>query len=332
MSTPWSIYRKLWSPLPPAPKGSYLAGKNLIITGANSGVGLEAVKQFAAAKPAKLILAVRSVEPTEKILDKIKQAHPGLDAEVMHVDLTSLESVKQFTQEVEKKLGRVDVLFNNAGMNPNFEVKPMVATVDGYERTFQVNILAPLMTTLYLLPALRRSKSPQVLFTGSDIVFFGDETAIKNAFDQGVPFVKAFNDPDTYDNPNRYAHSKLLLQMMTRALMPALPDMVVINVNPGLARTNLGREFDLSFSFALIRMIIWFMVNSRSAAKAARSLTTAVAYGKESEDYWSECVPTPVENTYLNSGKGIRATRLFFQEMLAEAEKISPGITKTLEL
>ncbi len=63
-----------------------------------------------------------------------------------------------------------------------------------------------------------------------------------------------------------------------------LPDMTIVNVNPGLCRTNLGREFDFSPSPRLIYEIIWFLSTSRSAEKGARNLSHAVANSEESVD------------------------------------------------
>ncbi|WWD19573.1 hypothetical protein CI109_104034 [Kwoniella shandongensis] len=330
MNIPWSSVRNQWKILPPVPKGDYLAGKNVIITGANSGVGLEALKQLVIGKPAQLILAVRSVEPSQKIVNSIKKSHPGLDIQIFYLDLTSLESIKSFTVKVKNEVGRVDVLINNAGINPNFSDGPYKSTGDGYERTFQTNTLGPFLTSLYLLPELRQSPSPKVIFVGSDIHFLADDTVIKKALKQGTPIISSFNDASTYKNGLRYAQSKLLLQMLTRSLIPALPDLAIINTNPGMARTNLGRDFDFTPTLATIRIVFSFVFNARSAANAARNISTAVANSTDSHDYWSEGVPYPSQNVFLTTGTGVRATKQFYEEMLAEVEKIAPGVTKTL--
>ncbi|WVQ79209.1 hypothetical protein IAT38_001305 [Cryptococcus sp. DSM 104549] len=328
---PWSMYMHLWTSLPPAPKGDYLAGKVVIITGANSGVGLEATKQMAAAKPAKLILAIRSVDAGKALVEQLKAKHPGLDAEVMPLDLSKISSIKEFVQAASK-LGKIDVLINNAGINPNFDDAPYKGTDDGYERVFQTNVLAPFLTTLLLLPTIRRSLAPKVIFTGSDTHAYADDLPIRKTVKSRGSIIATFNDARTYDNGKRYFQSKLLLQMITRTLITALPDISIINVNPGLARTNLGREMTFNLSLKTVRVVFWFIFNARGAGKAARNLTTAVANAKESHDFWSEGHPTYSESAYLLSKNGLDATKQFFAEAVAEVEKISPGCTTGLSL
>jgi hypothetical protein len=72
--------------------------------------------------------------------------------------------------------------------------------------------------------------------------------------------------------------------MATRSLITMMPDMTIINVNPGLCRTNLGREFDLSPSFSIFGTVIWFLATSRSAEKGARNLSHAVVTSSDSVD------------------------------------------------
>ncbi|WWC58408.1 uncharacterized protein I303_100948 [Kwoniella dejecticola CBS 10117] len=323
-SYPWSMYRGLWSILPPAPTGDYLRGKVVVITGANSGVGLEATKQLAGASPEQLILAVRAIDQGEKILKDLQKTYPAVKGRVVPLDLTDLGSIKAFAKTMEE-FGRVDLLINNAGINPNFGEGPYKSTKDGYERVFQTNVLAPLLTTILLVPLLRKSDDPRILFSGSDTHAQAPSDRVQRAIDNGQSVVAAYNDEETYYNPTRYYESKFLLQMITRSLINSLPDMSIINVNPGLAMTNLGRDFRFGLSFKTAYEIGWFVVNARSASKAARNLTSAAAWKGGSQDYWSECVPTPSENLYMYSGKGVKATSVFYQEMLEEIEKISPG-------
>ncbi|WVR00225.1 hypothetical protein IAU59_007367 [Kwoniella sp. CBS 9459] len=326
---PWSAYLGLWTPLPAAPKGPYLKNKVIVITGATSGLGLEATKAFAAASPAKLILAVRSVDQGQKVLADLKQKHPELEGEVMYLDSTKIASIKAFAQEA-KNLGRIDILVNNAAINPNFSDAPFKDTEDGYERVFQTNVIAPVLTTLLIQPLLKASENPKVIFVGSDGHYMADESIIKESVDKKESILERFNDPKRYDNGTRYFQSKLLLQMVTRSLIASLPDIKIINVNPSLARTNLGREFSVKFNFETIGFVAWLLSNARSASSAAKNLTTAVAWSGESHDYWSECCPSYSQSAFLTSSTGLKATKQFYAELLEELEKISPGSTASL--
>ncbi|WWC99503.1 hypothetical protein V866_006406 [Kwoniella sp. B9012] len=336
IQVPWSFYREQWTPYPPAPKGDYLKDKTVVITGATSGIGLQAAKQLADASPSNLVLAVRNITAGEKLLKEIQSTHPDLQGKVIYLDLASLSSVKKFSEEI-KVYDKIDLLINNAGVNPGFEEAPMQITDDGYERTFQVNVLAPFLLTCLLLPLLKRSSDPKVLFVGSDAHVFAKEDIIEGALaspsHDGRAIIGTFNDKEKYVTATVYIQSKLLLQMLTRSLIKPLASLniSVINVNPGLTITNLASEAKTKMSLQLISLIIWVLANARRAKIAARNITSASAWKGGSQDYWSSCVPTPSENTWLYSYKGIRATEIFYKEMIQEVEKISPGCTADLK-
>nr|XP_019014762.1 uncharacterized protein I206_00848 [Kwoniella pini CBS 10737]OCF53543.1 hypothetical protein I206_00848 [Kwoniella pini CBS 10737] len=201
---PWSMYRGLWSKLPPAPKGDYLKVKIVVITGANSGVGLEATKQLANASPEQLILAIRKIEQGEKFLKDLQKIYPNLKGKVISLDLSDIENIKKFVLNIKKESNRIDLLINNAGINPNFEDGPYITTKDGYERTFQVNVLSPFLTTILLLPLLKNSNDPKVLYSGSDTHNIAPSNRIQNAIENDKSIIKSYNDEKTYYNPTRY--------------------------------------------------------------------------------------------------------------------------------
>ncbi|ORY23112.1 hypothetical protein BCR39DRAFT_363431 [Naematelia encephala] len=332
---PTHFYSHQWTFLPALPKGPFLKDKTVIISGSNSGVGLEATKQLATYSPSRLILAVRSLDSGEKVAKSLRVSHPGVQIEAWFLDLNDIQSVKDFAVKAEG-LDRLDVLINNAGINPGIDPVPLKLTKDGYERTLQTNVLSTLLLTLLLEPLLTRTShiagagTPVVVFVGSDIHFIGDHTPILDAINSGTSLIAVLNDKENYENAKRYGVSKVLLQMVTRSLIQALPHLRIINTNPGLSRTNIGRELQMKMSLSMIRMIIWFISNSRSAYSGAKNITTAVVNSTDSVDYWSECTPSPSENTFLATGEGYRATKFAFKQISAECEKIAPGCTAGL--
>ncbi len=115
-----------------------MSGRNVIITGANSGIGRAAAKVFAAAG-AHVVIAVRN-------LDKGRAAAatmPG-DTEVRRLDLADLASVHEFAEGWE---GDIDLLINNAGVM----VPPLSRTADGFELQFGTNHLGHFALTNLLL-------------------------------------------------------------------------------------------------------------------------------------------------------------------------------------
>jgi len=142
---------------PPFPTQSF-ANQNIIVTGSNIGLGLEAARHFYRLNCAKLILAVRTIskgeEAKEDIVRSVKHRTDAHVIEIWPLDLASTESTLAFAERVKKELDRVDILVENAGINtPNRSVS------EGFERTMQVNVLNTFLLALSLLPKLAETKA-----------------------------------------------------------------------------------------------------------------------------------------------------------------------------
>ncbi|MEO7235027.1 MAG: oxidoreductase [Lapillicoccus sp.] len=116
-------------------------GRVVVVTGANSGIGLEAAKVLSR-KGAHVVMACRNLDKGERARTEV-----GGSAEVRHLDLASLASVREFAAAVE---GRIDVLVNNAGVM----APPLARTQDGFESQFGSNFLGPFALTGLLLPQI----------------------------------------------------------------------------------------------------------------------------------------------------------------------------------
>src|SRR5262245_39596803 len=92
-----------------------LEGRIFIVTGANSGIGWEATRVFAA-RGARVILACRSAEKTEEAMGRIRAETPAAQLEFMALDLASLGSVRAFAAAFCDRHPRLDALVNNAGV------------------------------------------------------------------------------------------------------------------------------------------------------------------------------------------------------------------------
>ena len=114
-----------------------LDGKTVIITGANTGIGLETAVDLAK-RNARVILACRSVERGETAAVEVRKRSGNDNAVFVQLDLASLDSVKEFAAKILEEEPQIDILINNAGVVRNAFTK----SADGFELTFAVNHLA----------------------------------------------------------------------------------------------------------------------------------------------------------------------------------------------
>lgn len=117
--------------------------KTVVVTGANSGIGLATAHELAA-RECKVVLACRNQGRAEQARAEILARTPGADLEIALLDLASLDDVRRFAEGYD----RVDALVNNAGLSVNREQH----TADGFELEFGVNYLAHFLLT-HLVPA-----------------------------------------------------------------------------------------------------------------------------------------------------------------------------------
>lgn len=192
----------------PTPTKSF-AGQTVIVTGSNTGMGLEAARHLVRLNATRVILAVRSTAKGEAAAASIRSSFPDrlsedLDAvvQVWPLDLASYESVKAFAARAAAELDRLDVVINNAGM---YVYKSGFSLAEGDEVTVTVNVVSTLLLGLLLLPKLRETsmkynKECVLTFTGSFVHLMTDfpERRSENIF-------KALADEKTARMPDRWA-------------------------------------------------------------------------------------------------------------------------------
>ncbi len=136
--------------------------KVIAITGASSGIG-EATAKRLAENGANVVLGARRTEKLEKIVESIR--NEGGTAEFKAVDVTNREDVKAFIQFAKDTFGRVDVIFNNAGVMP---LSPMNALkVEEWDNMINVNINGVLNGIAAGLPMMEAQGGGQFINTAS---------------------------------------------------------------------------------------------------------------------------------------------------------------------
>lgn len=129
-------------------------GKVIVITGASSGLG-EAAARHLAAEGASVVLAARRTERIESLAEKIKS--DGGDALAITTDVTVRDEVTNLVDKTVEKLGRIDVMVNNAGM---MLLAPLEAfKVDEWDQMIDINIKGMLYGIAAALPQMQKQKS-----------------------------------------------------------------------------------------------------------------------------------------------------------------------------
>lgn len=136
--------------------------KVVIITGANKGIGKEAAKQIAKLG-AKVYMACRSLDSANQAREEIVKETGNQNVFVKHLDLASVDSIKNFANEFRQTENKLDVLINNAGL----WTKSKQISELGVEMTFAVNVLGHQLLTELLLDELKKATPSRIINVAS---------------------------------------------------------------------------------------------------------------------------------------------------------------------
>ena len=205
--------------------GIDLRGKNAIVTGGGSGLGLETTRALALAG-AHVTIAVRDTAAGQAVADKINEEAGRAAVDVAFLDLTDLSSVRALAQTWGAK--PLHILVNNAGVMAT----PEGRTKDGFETQFGVNHLAHFLLTTLLLPALEAGAPSRVVALSSSAHVFSDVDLDDPNFEKS-PYhpMKSYGRAKT-------ANALFVVEFDRRYRQK---DIHAFAVMPGVIRTALGR-------------------------------------------------------------------------------------------
>ncbi|MEN9529601.1 MAG: hypothetical protein RI932_1474 [Pseudomonadota bacterium] len=211
-----------------------LSGKTYVVTGGNSGIGFVTVSQLAK-QGAHVIMACRRLDEAERAKDALFSKDMKGKLTVMHLDLASLESVREFSKSFREKFESLHGLVNNAGVM----FTPRGKTKDGFETQFGTNHLGHFLLTELLLPVLEKTPKSRVVILSS---CYHDKAQGREGY---IDFDDLHFEKRKYDGWSAYAQSKLanLLHAKHLAKMTAAKGVTVVSVHPGWVRTNLVRSW-----------------------------------------------------------------------------------------
>jgi retinol dehydrogenase 12 len=205
-----------------------LAGKNFIITGANSGIGKFSARELAR-RGARVIMACRSLDRARPVRDELARDSGNEQLELVQLDLGDLASVRRCAEELLARDLPIHGLINNAGITAGARGERDV-TRDGFEPSFQANHLGHYLLTRLLLDRIKQTPGARIVNVASHSHYHARrvdwDDVRRRASITGL---------------SEYARSKLANVLFTRELARRL-DGSGINVyalNPGQVATNI---------------------------------------------------------------------------------------------
>ena len=217
------------------------SGKTIVITGANSGIGFEATKLLAD-KGAHVIMACRSQARAEAAREQILQAMPGAQLTLKTLDLSDLQSIRDFAAALHSEYTSLDVLLNNAGVM----APPLTRTREGFELQIGTNHLGHFALTGLLLDLLSAAPAGRVVTVSSIAHRMG------NLRFEDMQWQKK------YSRWLAYGQSKLANLVFARDLQRRLQrdgsGVISVAVHPGYSATHLqdtmpgGKVFNALFA------------------------------------------------------------------------------------
>jgi NAD(P)-dependent dehydrogenase (short-subunit alcohol dehydrogenase family) len=204
------------------------AGRVVVVTGANSGLGLITARELARAG-ASVVMACRNAEKAASAADTVRAAAPDADIEVEALDLASLQSVNEFAQRFRSSHDSLDLLIDNAGV---MAVSPRGETADGFERQFGTNHLGHFALAAQLIDMLEGRDDARVVTLSSNAHKLGK-----------IRLDDLQGESGRYRRWRAYCQSKLANLMfaleLDRRLRAAGSNVKSIGAHPGYSHTNL---------------------------------------------------------------------------------------------
>ncbi|AQA17628.1 short-chain dehydrogenase [Halioglobus japonicus] len=243
-----------------------LAGKRYLITGGNSGIGLEAAKIMAAAG-ADIVIACRNPDKAEEAASEIAAAGAGA-VDTVALDLSSQASVRAAADEIRSRWDALDGLVNNAGIMQT----PDTRTEDGFELQLGTNHLGHFLLAGLLFDLVEKAAG-RITVVSSIAHKFGEMHFDDLMLEQ------------RYDATKAYGQSKLanmlFAQELARKLAAAGSSVMANACHPGYSATNLQSTGPEGFLVGLYGVLnkVW----AQSAYKGAIPTVLAVA-GEEAEN------------------------------------------------
>ncbi|XP_073961669.1 retinol dehydrogenase 11-like [Choristoneura fumiferana] len=241
-----------------------LSGITAIVTGGNAGIGRETVLDLYL-RGARVIMACRDIKKAEIAKLKIEKSTEAEEERgslvVEQIELSNLQSVRNFVGRILDREATIHILINNAGVM----MCPEGRTEDGFEMHMATNYFGHALLSLMLLPRLAESGPARIVFVASRLHTYCDLDL------NDINFQRT-----TYNPLSAYGRSKTAEVLFSRALARKLREHNIDNVttyslHPGVISTGIARHFSDNFlrctTWLFDNLLSWFLKSPRCGAQ-----------------------------------------------------------------
>eukprot|EP00090_Calanus_glacialis_P016200 TRINITY_DN25427_c0_g1_i1.p1 TRINITY_DN25427_c0_g1~~TRINITY_DN25427_c0_g1_i1.p1 ORF type:complete len:350 (-),score=82.20 TRINITY_DN25427_c0_g1_i1:72-971(-) len=226
-----------------------MTGKVVVITGGNSGIGLETARELAR-QGATVILGCRSEQRGREAVADIKRTTNNQDVLFFPLDLLNLKSVREFSEEIMKHVDKIDILLNNAGFADGRKERNLTRSQDKLEISLQTNHLSHFLLTNLLKDQLARAGNARVINVSSLANMKGDIDL------ENINYEK----DEEKTSKRTYNNSKLMNILFSKEISHRWKSIGVTSysLHPGFVRTNFFNVFSPAMKnfFKFIAFII----------------------------------------------------------------------------
>ena len=236
-----------------------MKGKTCVVTGANSGIGLETAAALASAG-ARVAVVCRTHEKSEQAVWEIRRRSAGSDVLPFVADLSSQRAVRTVAAQLASAMPSLNVLVNNAGLM----LRDRLLTGDGIETTFAVNHLAYFLLARLLEPQLVAGAPARVVNVAS------------RAHQSGTLRFDDLMGTRDYDGWKAYAQSKLANVVFTyeQARRLAGTGVTANCLHPGVVGTNIGHAGPTRIRYG-IKLVRPFLLSPKRGATTSIYLASS---------------------------------------------------------
>ncbi|KAH8660001.1 short-chain dehydrogenase/reductase [Xylariales sp. PMI_506] len=317
---------------PTQPTASY-AGKVVLVTGANAGLGFQAAKKFAALGAKRLLLAVRSLERGRVAQARIeKETGCASDViELLQLDMDTFASMDSFLAAVNEKVPEIHVAVLNAGLNtPYYTLSP-----EGWEICLQVNAISTIYLAIGLLPKLRltaRASGRASILEIVNTIGHGDIKASTVADPESI--LSKLNDSKNFALATQYSASKLLSMWGVKRIADRVDpsEVIVLAACPNVCRSDMGSSFKSGLGLFLRvadRVVKTFI--GRTAEEGGRILVNATNVGPEAHGAFLSLDQIAVPGDLVTSSEGVSLGDQAWKEILSVLRERNPNIDSILQ-